>query len=251
LITIAAEVVAAGRAMVAATATAPGLDPLAAARAMALREEIGVYCDRTERVIAQARRRVLEGESVPNADKLFSLFEPHTDLIKRGKAQTPVEFGHKVFVAESARGLITDYQVLDGNPIDDTHVAPSLERHHDLFAVPLDLYAADRGFFSPPALEACVAAGVAVECIPQRGGRKSPERAAQEKSRRFRAGQRFRAGIEGRISVLFRGRGMKRCRLHGRERFEVFVGAAVLANNLLVVAELLRRPTRRRRRPAA
>jgi IS5 family transposase len=251
LITIAVEVVAAARAVVAATVTTPGLDPIAAAHVTALREEIVVYGDRTERVVAQARRRVLEGESVPNAEKLFSLFEPHTDLIKRGKAQTPVEFGHKVFLAESGRGLITDYRVLDGNPVDETQVATSLERHHELFAAPLDLYAADRGFFSARALQACAAAGVAVECIPQRGGHKSPERAGQEKSRRFRAGQRFRAGIEGRISVLFRGRGMKRCRLHGRERFEVFVGAAVLANNLLVLAELLRRPARRRRRAAA
>jgi IS5 family transposase len=251
LITIAVEVVKAARAAVAATATTPSLDPIAAARVMALREEIGVYADRTERVIDQARRRVLEDESVPNGEKLFSLFEPHTDLIKRGKAQTPVEFGHKVFLAESAHGLITDYRVLDGNPIDETQVAPSLARHQELFATAPDLYAADRGFFSGSALEACAAAGVGVECIPQRGGHKTVARAAHERSRRFHAGQRFRAGIEGRISVLFRGRGMKRCRLHGRQRFEVFVGAAVLANNLLVLAELLRRSASRRRQPAA
>ena len=85
---------------------------------------------------------------------------------------------------------------------------------------------------------------MATECIPQRGGRKTPERAAHEKSRAFRRGQRFRAGIEGRISVLFRGRGMKRCLLHGRERFEIFVGLAVLANNLLVLADLLTRRAR-------
>jgi IS5 family transposase len=91
---------------------------------------------------------------------------------------------------------------------------------------------------------------VATECIPQRGGRKTPERAAYEKSRAFRRGQRFRAGIEGRISVLFRGRGMKRCLLHGRERFEIFVGLAVLANNLLVLADLVTRRAARRRRAA-
>ncbi len=251
LITIATQVVQAARAVVAAAAATPGPDPLAAAAIAALRQEIGVYCDRTARVLDQARRRVLEGENVPNADKIFSIFEPHTDLIKRGKAQTPVEFGHKVFLAESGRGLITDYRILDGNPVDEAQVAPSLERHHALLATALDLCAMDRGFFSPLAMKACEAAGVAVECIPQRGGRKSPERAAYEKSRRFRTGQRFRAGIEGRISVLFRGRGMKRCRLHGRERFEVFVGAAVLANNLLVLAALLRRRAGARRRRAA
>jgi IS5 family transposase len=244
-------VVQAARAVVAAAETTPGAEPVAAAQCAALREEINTYCDRTERVLEQARRRVLDGESVPNAEKLFSIFEPHTDLIKRGKAQKPVEFGHKVFLAESGRGLITDYRVLDGNPVDETQVAPMLDRHRELFATPLDLGAMDRGFFSPLAVRACEAAGVAVECIPQRGGRKTPERAAYEKSRPFRAGQRFRAGIEGRISVLFRGRGMKRCLLHGRERFELFVGAAVLANNLLLLAELVQRRAARRRRPAA
>jgi len=251
LITIATAVVQAARAVVAAAETTPGAEPVAAAQCAALREEINTYCDRTERVLEQARRRVLDGESVPNAEKLFSIFEPHTDLIKRGKAQKPVEFGHKVFLAESGRGLITDYRVLDGNPVDETQVAPMLDRHRELFATPLDLGAMDRGFFSPLAVRACEAAGVAVECIPQRGGRKTPERAAYEKSRPCRAGQRFRAGIEGRISVLFRGRGMKRCLLHGRERFELFVGAAVLANNLLLLAELVQRRAARRRRPAA
>ena len=251
LLAIATEVAQAARAVVAAAATPSGPDPLAAAQILALRQEISVYGDRTAQVLAQTRRRVLQGETVPTADKLFSIFEPHTDLIKRGKAQTPVEFGHKVFLAESGRGLITDYRVLDGNPVDEAQVAPSLARHHALVATALDLCAMDRGFFSAQALTACAAAGVAVECIPQRGGHKSPERAAYEKTRPFRMGQRFRAGIEGRISVLFRGRGMKRCPLHGPERFEVFVGAAVLANNLLVLAALLQRRAGPRRRRAA
>jgi IS5 family transposase len=76
-------------------------------------------------------------------------------------------------------------------------------------------------------------------CIPQRGGIKTPEREAYEKTREFKDGQRFRAGIEGRISVLFRGRGMKRCLAQGRERFELWVAAAVLANNLMKIAALL------------
>ena len=251
LITMAAGVAQNARAVVAAAETMPCPEPLAAAQCAALRAEISTYGDRTERVLAQARRRVLDGETVPNEEKIFSIFEPHTDLIKRGKAQKPVEFGHKVFLAESGRGLITDYRVLDGNPVDETQVAPALDRHHELFATPLGLCAMDRGFFSPRALQTCEAAGVVLECIPQRGGHKSPARTAYEKTRPFRAGQRFRAGIEGRISVLFRGRGMKRCLLHGRARFEVFVGAAVLANNLLILAELVQRRAARRRRRAA
>ncbi len=199
----------------------------------------------------QARRRVLQHETVPNEDKIFSLFEPHTDLIKRGKARKPVEFGHKVLLSESGHGLITDYRVLDGNPQDEAHVESILEEHTKTFGKAPELGAFDRGFYSVEALAACEAAGVTTECLPQRGGHKTPERAAHEKSRKFRQGQRFRAGIEGRISVLIRGRGMKRCLVHGRERFDTFVGLCVLANNLLVIAELLKRNTSRRRRAAA
>jgi hypothetical protein len=81
------------------------------------------------------------------------------------------------------------------------------------------LYGPDRGFFSEKNVTSCKQQGVKVVCIPQRGGTKSPEREAYEKTREFKDGQRFRAGIEGRISVLFRGRGMKRCLAEGRERF--------------------------------
>ena len=75
--------------------------------------------------------------------------------------------------------------------------------------------------------------------------------AALERSPKFKKGQRFRVGIEGRISVLFRGRGMKRCRAKGRERFEMLVGAAVLANNLMRIAQLLEDQKPKRRRAAA
>ena len=196
------------------------------------------------------RSRVLQGEQVPTEDKLYSIFEPHTDLIKRGKVLKPVEFGHKVFLAESGRGLITQYHVLTGNPADQRHVTPSLERHTAAFGHAPDLYSSDRGFFNDPNIAACKTAGVTLTCIPQSGGRRTAEREAFEKSPAFKQGQRFRAGIEGRISVLFRGRGMKRALVEGRERFELLVGAAVLANNLMVIAELLRR-TPAHRRPAA
>jgi IS5 family transposase len=204
-----------------------------------LMADIDHYCQLGRRVIDQTRRRVLDGEQVPTAEKIYSIFEPHTDLIKRGKVQTPIEFGHKVFLAESARGLITQYRVLEGNPSDEDHVAPSIDRHRDTFGHPPDLYSSDRGFYSAANVHTCEQAGVTVVCIPQRGGKKTTERAVYEKSADFKKGQRFRAGIEGRISVLFRGRGMKRALAEGRERFEVLVGAAVLANNLLTIARLL------------
>jgi IS5 family transposase len=215
-----------------------------------LRRQIEHYCGLGERVIDQARRRVLQEEQVPNAEKIYSIFEPHTDLIMRGKVRTPVEFGHKVFLAESAQGLITQYEVLNGNPSDENHVEPSLSRHEATFGSAPRLYGSDRGFFSEKNLAACERRGVEVVCIPQRGGKKTAEREASEKSREFKKGQRFRAGIEGRISVLFRGRGMKRCLAEGRERFELLVGVAVFVNNLLMIASLLNKRSSDQRRAA-
>jgi len=216
-----------------------------------LRQQITSYCDLAGRVIDQTRRRVLQGEQVPSEQKIYSIFESHTDLIKRGKALKPVEFGHKVFLAESAQGLITDYRVLTGNPADSDHVEASLERHQQTFQHPPEWYAGDRGFYSAANVQRCQQAEVGEVCIPQRGGKKTAEQEALERSPAFKKAQRFRVGIEGRISVLFRGRGMKRCRAKGRERFEMLVGAAVLANNLMRIAQLIEDKKPNRRRAAA
>ena len=156
LIGIAEEVVASARTTFEKTANMRGKDLFAAMTIDALRDEIAHYCGLGERVIDQVRRRVLDGEQVPNAEKIYLIFEPHTDLIKRGKVRTPLEFGHKVFLAESAKGLITQYEVLKGNPSDEVHVAPSLERHRRAFGRAPELYGADRGFFSEQNVAACV-----------------------------------------------------------------------------------------------
>ena len=247
---VAEEVVESARMVLEKTGKRRGKDMFADLAIGHIRQQIEHYCGLGSRVIDQARRRVLEGEQVPNAEKIYSIFEPHTDLIKRGKVRTPIEFGHKVFLAESAQGLITQYEVLKGNPVDEIHVTPSLQRHRKAFGRAPELYGSDRGFFSEQNVTACVQEGVKVVCIPQRGGKKTPEREAYEKGADFKAGQRFRAGIEGRISVLFRGRGMKRCLAEGIERFELWVAAAVLANNLMTVARLSTKRSARRRKAA-
>jgi len=239
LIGITAEVVKSARKVLQQTRKARGKNLATDLTIDELRKEIVHYCELGDLVIDQARRRVLQGEQVPNADKIYSIFETHTDLIKRGKVLTPVEFGHKVFLAESAQGLITQYEVLQGNPGDDQQVEPSLKRHQENFGRSPELYSSDRGFFSEINVKSCKQKGVQVVCIPQRGGKKTAKRKAYEKSPAFKKGQRFRAGIEGRISVLFRGRGMKRCLAEGRQRFELLVGAAVLANNLMRIAAML------------
>jgi IS5 family transposase len=246
LIGIAEEVVERARMVIEKTQKARGKDMLADMAIAEIHKEIERHCGLGSRVIDQARRRVLHGEQVPNAEKVYSIFESHTDLIKRGKVQTPIEFGHKVFLAESAQGLITQYEVLKGNPSDEVHVVSSLQRHKQAFGRAPELYGSDRGFFSEQNVTLCTRHGVKVVCIPQRGGKKTPEREACEKSSEFKQGQRFRAGIEGRISVLFRGRGMKRCLAEGAERFELWIAAAVLANNLMNIAALLTRRTSRK-----
>ena len=159
-----------------------------------LRRQIEHYCQLGDRVIDQARRRVLQGEQVQNAEKIYSIFEPHTDLIKRGKVLTPVEFGHKIFLAESAQGLITQYEVLQGNPNDEIHVETSLHCHRQTFGHAPQLYGSDRGFYSDQSVNACRRAGVKVACIPQRGGKKTARREAYEKSRAFKKGTVFPRG---------------------------------------------------------
>jgi len=240
LLRITEQVLESARQVVTKAARIKGVDVISRVAIDQLRQQITTTCEMGDQVIDQTRRRVMDGEQVPTDEKLYSIFESHTHLIKRGKQRKPVEFGHKVFLAESSQGLITDYAVLDGNPADTTQVKTSLERHQEIFHHAPELYAGDRGFFSADNADQCQQAGVRQVCIPQRGGQKTAERDALERSPAFKKGQRFRAGIEGRISVLFRGRGMKRCLAEGRERFEVLVGAAVLANNLLRMAELLR-----------
>jgi IS5 family transposase len=246
LMTVTENVIAAGREVVTRTARVRGLTPMAGATVDALRAEITRHCELGSRVVSQTTRRVLQNEQVPVDEKVYSIFETHTDLIMRGKVLKPVEFGHKVFLAESGHGLITQYRVLDGNPADQDHVQSSLDDHKALFDVAPDVYASDRGFFNEPNLDACRKAGVTLASIPQKGGQRSAEREAHEKSRAFKRAQRFRAGIEGRISVLFRGRGMKRAPVEGREHFELFVGAAVIASNLLVIGALIQRKAKQR-----
>ena len=251
LLRITGQVVQNARQVVEQTKSMEKTDVVAGLVIDQLRQQITSYCDLADRVIDQTRRRVIEGEQVPSEQKIYSIFEDHTALIKRGKAQKPVEFGHKVFLAESAQGLITDYRVLEGNPADSDHVQASLERHQQIFQHPPECYTGDRGFYSANNVERCQQAKVGEVCIPQRGGKKTAEQEALERSPAFKKAQRFRVGIEGRISVLFRGRGMKRCRAKGRERFEMLVGAAVLANNLMRIAQLIEDQKPKRRRAAA
>ena len=250
LIDIAEEVVGNARAGLERTRTMRGKDMLADMAIEELRRQIEHFCGLGDRVIDQARRRVLDRRAGRHRrEDLFHLRAPYRpDQARQGAHAGRVR--PQSLPRRKRAGLITQYEVLKGNPPDEVHVASSLQRHRQAFGRAPELYGSDRGFFSEQNLASCKHAGVKLVCIPQRGGKRTPQREAYESSAAFKNGQRFRAGIEGRISVLFRGRGMKRCLAEGRDRFELWVGAAVLANNLMRIAALLTTRSRRRRKAA-
>ena len=241
LLGVTAEVIEQAEAAAATARTARGIGLLDGIKVQALYDAVNHFAVLGRRVIDQCERRIFDGETVPADQKLYSIFETHTDMIKRGKVYKPVEFGHKVLLVESRIGLITDYRILDGNPVDSEQLLPAVDRQLQRFGKAPDVLAGDRGFHDTAHCATVHRRGVKLVAIPQRGGKKSADQERFERSRPFKRAQAFRSGVEGRISVLFRGRGMKRCLWSGRERFEVFIAAAVLANNLMVIAAQLRK----------
>ncbi len=193
-----------------------------------------------ERAIDQAAQRVLQGRRVPANAKIVSLFEPQTQIIRRGKAPPhETEFGHKINYAEVEHGLISDWDVIgQGNPPDERMLPPFLHRHLKRFGHAPRVLAGDRGVFSPANERLAQRLGVARIALPQRGGR-SPERKAHEKQRWFKQGERFRNGIEGRISVVKPTVQLRRCPYHGLDGFERWVGWGIVVANLVVIARMI------------
>jgi IS5 family transposase len=189
-----------------------------------------------EQGIAQAARRVLYGEQVPAEGKLLSLFEEHTQIITRHKAGKPHEFGRKVLLEEVDGGIISGYEVLEEASSERAHLPKSLRAHTERFGRTPELLAADRGLYSSENERLAQELGVKRVVLPK-SGRLSKERERHEKQRWFRRGFRFRAGIEGRISVLRRGFGLDCCLDHGEEGMERWVGWGILAHNLRQIAQ--------------
>ncbi len=187
------------------------------------------------KVVDQARRRVLDGEKVPNDEKIFSIFEPHTELLKRGKAGKPIEFGHMVSFYQVEGKFITDYEIFERKPVDYELVDPALKNHRALFGENPKEFAADKGFYE--SMEKIRELEDEIDFVSIcKKGKRSEEEEVRESSKEFKAGQRFRAGIEGTISVLKRALGMFRCRNKSWEHYVSTVGAIVFTHNLLVLA---------------
>jgi IS5 family transposase len=198
-------------------------------------EELPHFAGLLERVVWQTCRRVLKGERVPPTEKLVCIFEPHTAIIRRGKAPNTTEFGRKVWLSEVDGGIISGFWILEGNPGDEAQLRPALEDHLRLFGRAPKLVAADRNVHSKENERMAQEFGVKKVCLPK-AGKKSAEREEHEHKRWFKRARNFRAGIEGRISILMRTFGLDRCLEHGEEGMGRWVGWGILAHNLRQIA---------------
>jgi IS5 family transposase len=213
----------------------PRLARLSSLAARGLQEMFSTYLPLVQRVIVQTEQRVLQGQSVAASDKVVSLFEPHTAIICRGKAKPKdTEFGHKIWYAEVDGGLISEYRILTGNPPDAQQLLTSLKAHRQLFGKAPHELSGDRGIYSPDNEREARALGVRRVSLP-RPGYKTKRRQRRERQPWFRAAQRFRNGIEGRISHLRRARGLTRCLNHGLLGLGRWLGWGIIANNIAVI----------------
>jgi IS5 family transposase len=202
-----------------AAAARPRREPLAV--------QLSITLELVKRVVAQTRARVLRGD-VHFPGKVVSLFESHTEIIRKGKLAKPTEFGRLVKIQEAEAQFITDYEVCERGQADRALWAPSLDRHIALFDHAPRLAVADGGFASRSNERAAQDRGVRHVVLPRQ------PRATR--SRAARAALRWRTGSEGRISALKRRHGLRRCRYRGPSGMQRWVGLGVLANDLLVLA---------------
>jgi transposase, IS5 family len=200
-------------------------------------EELWHYVQLTAKVCGTARRRVLLGETVANVEKIFSIFEPHTELIKRGKQPDPIQYGHKVLVIEDAVGFICHYSVVANGVLDQDVLVPEMTELQERVGGKIKRASFDRAFHTPDNQEK-LARIVNHPCIPKKGrdsGRKQQEEASVE----FRQARQSHPGIESAIGALQAGNGQERCRDKSKLGYERYVGLGILGRNLQMLGKLL------------
>jgi IS5 family transposase len=202
-----------------------------------LRQELDEMRSRVRQVMKQTRTRIFRGNT-RSEGKLLSLFEPSTEVIRKGKAGKPNEFGKMVKVQEAENQIITDYEVYDRRPYDSDLLVAAIETHHTLLGRAPRLVAADAAFYSSKNEATAKAKGVKRVCIPNRST-KSPERKREQRKRWFRDGQKWRTGCEGRISVVKRRHGLERCRYKGFVGMNRWVGLGVIADNVVNIGRAI------------
>ena len=190
------------------------------------------YQPLVRQVVCQTRRRVLAGESVPAQEKIVSIFEEHTDIIRKDRRDT--YYGHKICVTGGASNLILDCVVLEGNPADSELTTMMLDRQEDIYGRPPLKAAFDGGFASHANLEEAKDNGVKDVCFSK--GRGLEEEDMCRSKQVYKGLRKFRAGIESGISWLKRSLGLDRCTWKGFESFKSYVWASIVSANLLTLA---------------
>jgi IS5 family transposase len=191
----------------------------------------------TEKVCDNARRRVLQGETLANEDKIHSIFEPHTELIKRGKQPNPIEFGHKVLVIEDAAGFVVDYRVVDNGVLDQELVVPVMGKLQTRFDGKIKSASFDRAFHTPQNQED-LAEIVRTPCIAAKGQEQGQQQ-QKEGTVAFRKARQNHPGVESVIGALQKGNGLKRSRDRSKNGYERYVALGILGRNLQTLGKLL------------
>lgn len=195
------------------------------------KQQIDEMIPRLKRVMQQARERVLRGNTRAE-NKILSVFEPDTEVIRKGKASKPTEFGKLVKIQEAENQIVIHCEVFEQRPSDSDLLIPSLEKHRELLCRTPELAVADAGFFSAANEAAAKEAGVKRVAIPSRST-KSEKRKKEQKARWFKEAQRWRTGCEGRISVLKRRHRLNRSLYKGIPGMKRWVGLGVIADNMI------------------
>jgi hypothetical protein len=202
-----------------------------------LAEQLKHWIELTEQVCDTAHRRVILQEKVPNNEKLFSLFETHTQLYRRGKAGTPNQFGRQLLVFEDGAGFISHYHLMDRELADADVVVEQTRKAQQKHRGRIQSASFDRGFYSEEN-ERQIAAIVDEPCLPPQHPNQYAER-LKTASLEFRNSRQRHPGIESAIGALQSGNGLKRCRDHSEIGFERYLGLAILGRNIHVLGKLL------------
>ena len=202
-----------------------------------LYSQLVYYVSGTEQVRDTAERRVLKGEKVPNEEKLFSLFEPHTELINRGKTPQPIEFGHRVFVAEDAAGFICGFKVMERGEQDPDVLLPEIKKLQERLGGQIERGSFDRGFHSPDNQNELQKI-LKHPCLAAKGKHKE-EQQKREATVQFRQARQNHPGIESAIGALQSGNGLDRCRDRTELGYERYVALGILGRNLHTLGKIL------------
>jgi len=202
-----------------------------------LRKEIDTMLPRVKQVIRQTKARVFGGDTHAEG-KLFSIFEESTEVIRKGKAGKPNEFGKMVKVQEAENQVVIAFEVYDQRPSDSDLLIPAIELHQQRMGRTPDLTAGDAGFYSAKHVAEAKQMGVKRVSVPSRST-KSAALKREQKKRWFKKGQKWRTGCEGRISVLKRRHGLNRCRYKGVSGMKRWTGLGVIADNLINIGRAI------------